>query len=434
MAQAAWWQGAVIYQVPSLHVPGGTETALAEIDRAASRGVDAVWVGGESSPTDSRFAAVLSYAHQRGLKVVANQASSHTSDGHPWFVESRRDRINPRSHWYVWADAAPNGGPPNNWLSDHGGPAWTWEPQRRQFYLHHFRPDQPALNLGRPEVAAAILSETESWLERRVDCIHFEGIDFLFHDRPLRDNPRAGAVSLRGSPHHLRSMLQPEVMPWLGRLRDLFNEFPGRCALGEVSAHPGGLDRARMYTTGRQRLHMAYTPQPLPQRFDWASMQHLVHEMAAAGDDGWVCRCVTPGSWGGDRVSQRLRMAFLLTLRGSLSFGRGVGTASDLRRFLTWRRQHPAILRGVLRALYLPEPLVGFVREHAGERMLAVFNPSAAAVEADLADFAAVRPCSHSGFTVELGDRVARLPAWGALFAAIVPAQEWQEEAALAFA
>lgn len=262
MAQTAWWQGAVIYQFPSFRVLGGPEAICAEIDDAAAQGMDAVWLPRDTSPTDDGFAAVFRQARRRGLKVVGNQVCSHTSDDHPWFVESRKDRINPRSQWYVWAEAGQNGGPPNNWLTDHGGPAWTWEPRRRQFYLHHFRPNQPALNFGHPEVAAAILSETESWLEQRIDCLHFEGIDLLFHDQLLRDHPRTDGASLRGSNHHLRTMLQPELLPWLGRLRDLFDEFPGTCALGEVSAQPQAWERARTYTVGGQRLHMAYAPHP----------------------------------------------------------------------------------------------------------------------------------------------------------------------------
>lgn len=108
------------------------------------------------------FDALVARAHALGLKVIIDQVISHSSDKHPWFAASRKDRSNPKADWYVWADPKPDGTPPNNWPSVFGGPAWEWEPQRRQYYLHNFLIEQPDLNIWNPEVQDALLKPCAS--------------------------------------------------------------------------------------------------------------------------------------------------------------------------------------------------------------------------------------------------------------------------------
>ncbi len=432
----------------------------------------------------------------------------------------------------MWADPAPDGTAPNNWLSVFGGSAWTWEPRRRQYFLHHFLTSQPALNLHNPAVVDAVLASGEFWLERGVDGFRLDALDFLLHDRRLRCNPAApvrGGVpaKLFGLQHHIHDMLQPETLDVLNRIRDLTDRYPGAVTLGEVSSQPGAFERVVRYTEGADRLHMAYTLRPLRGGFDWPTVRQMLHDVAASGEDGWVCwsfsnhdveRAVSrwrpaadDGSLGdgpADPAFARQLMALLLSLRGSVSLYQGeelglteanlapedlqdpfgiaywpefrgrdgsrtpmpwsawrphagftAGAAPWLpvppahqslavaaqeadpgallhafRRFLAWRRGVPALVRGTLSPLALPEPLVGFVREHEDSRVLAVFNLSAAPAPVDLADFAAVRPCPESGFAPEIVDRTAILPAHGVLFAEMVPVRERQEEPALTFA
>ena len=124
------------------------------------------------------FDALLARAHSLGLKVIIDQVLSHTSDRHPWFVESRADRKNPRADWYVWADPNPDGSPPNNWLSIFGGSAWEWSTRRRQYYLHNFLKEQPDLNFWEPAVQDALIDVMRFWLDRAVDGFRFDTVNF----------------------------------------------------------------------------------------------------------------------------------------------------------------------------------------------------------------------------------------------------------------
>ena len=135
------------------------------------------------------FDALVAEAHRLGLKVIIDQVLSHTSDKHPWFVESRADRTNAKADWYVWADAKPDGTAPNNWLSVFGGPSWEWDSVRRQYYLHNFLAAQPDLNFHNPEVQDALLEAVRFWLERGVDGFRLDTVNYYFHDRWLRNNP-----------------------------------------------------------------------------------------------------------------------------------------------------------------------------------------------------------------------------------------------------
>ena len=134
------------------------------------------------------FYELLEVFHKNGLKVITDLVLSHTSDEHPWFVESQQSQNSKYSDWYVWVDGQ-EGSPPNNWLSVFGGSAWQWCKHRNQFYLHNFLTSQPDLNFHNPEVQAQMLDEIKFWLDVGVDGFRFDVINFLFHDHELRDNP-----------------------------------------------------------------------------------------------------------------------------------------------------------------------------------------------------------------------------------------------------
>ncbi len=139
------------------------------------------------------FEALVSRAHELGLRVMIDLVLSHTSDQHRWFHESRSSRDNPKADWYVWADPKPDGTHPNNWLSIFGGRAWEWDGERMQYYLHNFLPSQPDLNFHNPEVQDELLDVARFWLDRHVDGFRFDTINFYFHDAEVRDNPGARA-------------------------------------------------------------------------------------------------------------------------------------------------------------------------------------------------------------------------------------------------
>lgn len=537
MTASEWWRGAVIYQIyprsfcdTNADGIGDLPGITARLDHVARLGVDAIWLCPFfASPqrdfgydvtdytavdplfgTLADFDALVSRAHELGLKVLIDQVWSHSSNQHLWFRDSRSGSIAAKADWYVWADPAADGTPPNNWLSVFGGSAWTWEPRRRQYYLHHFLSHQPALNLHNPAVMDALLETGRFWLDRGVDGFRLDAVDFLLHDRMLRSNQAAPApdvvpAKLFGMQVHRHDMLQPETRGLLARIRGLMDAYPGSVTLGEISSQPGAFERVVGSTEGTDQLHMAYTLRPLRGSFDWPTMTDLLRDLAGAGTEGWICwsfsnhdveRAVSrwnpkPGR-PPDPAFARLLMALQMSLRGSVCLYQGEelglteatlsetdlrdpfgiafwpefrgrdgsrtpmpwqaeaahggfttaqtpwlpmpdahrplavdvqdGDSGSLlhafRRFLNWRRCVPALLLGTLVPVDLPAPMVGFVREHEGHRVLALFNLSDRPVALDLAQLGLpmVAPgfedCVSAGGTLQpFGVRFSHLAA-----------------------
>jgi alpha-glucosidase len=361
-----WWPGAVIYQIyPRSFLDsngdgiGDLAGVTAKLDYVASLGVDAIWLSPFFlSPmrdfgydvadhcavdpvfgTFADFDALLTRAHALGLKVLIDLVCGHTSDQHGWFRASRASRGNPRDDWYVWADAKSDGTPPNNWLSVFGGPAWTWEPRRRQYYLHHFLASQPTLDLRHPAVVDALVAAAEFWLTRGVDGFRLDAVDFLLHDPQLRDNPPrplAGGLAPAkpfGLQYHRYDMMQAEMPALLKRLRALADRRGGIALLGEVSSQDGAYERIERYTNGGEGLHMAYTLRPMRGDDAGAAIRGALAEIAAAGDGDGVCWAFSnhdvervasrwnPGAANDsppDPAAIRMLMALLLGLRGSV--------------------------------------------------------------------------------------------------------------------
>jgi alpha-glucosidase len=222
------------------------------------------------------FDALVARAHALGLKVVIDQVWSHTAAEHPWFEESRGSRDNPRCDWYVWADARADGSPPTNWQSWMGGPTWTWDPRRRQYYLHNFLPQMPDLNLHHPPVQDALLEIGRFWLERGVDGFRLDTANYYCHDPQLRDNPPQPPERRGDTPaamqQHLYNICQPQTLPFLERVRGLLDGYgvsagqAARFAVAEIGSQDN-LARMIEYTRGEERLHTAYSfvllgPQP----------------------------------------------------------------------------------------------------------------------------------------------------------------------------
>ena len=197
----------------------------------------------------------------------------HSSDQHPWFQESRQSQTNAKADWYVWADPKSDGTPPNNWLSPFGGSAWAWESQRSQYYFHNFLESQPDLNLHHPDVREAQLNNVRFWLDLGVDGVRLDSVGFYFHDQRLRDNPSKGGCrtnqgglapnSPYGYQRHDHDSGQPEVSAFLRELRTVLDEYSGRTSLGEVSVADDAIGSMAEYTSDNDKLHMAYTFEPL---------------------------------------------------------------------------------------------------------------------------------------------------------------------------
>ncbi|PXW98029.1 alpha-glucosidase [Sphaerotilus hippei] len=366
-----WWRGAVIYQIyPRSFMDsngdgiGDLPGITARLEHVASLGVDAIWIspffrspmkdfGYDVSDyrdvdpifgTLADFDQLLARAHQLGLRILIDQVLSHTSDQHAWFQQSRLSRDNPRSDWYVWADARPDGTPPNNWLSVFGGSAWQWDARRRQYYLHSFLASQPDLNFHCPAVQEALLGEVRFWCEKGVDGFRFDACNHQVHDALLRDNPPVdasdGPVSTvqADNPYamqrHLHDKSQPENLLFLERVRAVLDEF-GASSIGEVGDEQAPPLMA-LYTEAGRRLHMAYSFSLLTRDGSAAHVRRevgtLEREIARTG--GWGCwalsnhdvpRIATRWSADGtlDARRSRLLLAMLLGLRGSVCLYQG---------------------------------------------------------------------------------------------------------------
>ncbi|HYC02991.1 MAG TPA: alpha-glucosidase [Azospirillaceae bacterium] len=314
-----WLEGAALYQVYPLSFRDGNGDGWGDLPgviqglgHIASLGVDGVWLSpfyaspladfgydvSDHCAVDPRmgtladFDRLLAKAHRLGLRVMLDLVLGHTSNRHPWFVESRASRDNARSDWYVWADPSPDGTPPNNWLSVFGGAAWTWEPRRRQYYLHHFLSAQPTLNLRCEAAVAALLDVARFWLARGVDGFRIDAVDFLMRDPGLRSNPPENPepyefpTKLFGMQHHVHDMMHGDTRPFLERLRAVAEEFGSdRVLLGELSSRPGAAGRIAHYTAPGG-LHAAYTLD-LPKRaFSPAALRTAI---MAADDRAGTC-------------------------------------------------------------------------------------------------------------------------------------------------
>jgi alpha-glucosidase len=284
---APWWKRAVFYQVyprsfADLNGDGTGDLPgiIARLPYVASLGVDAIWLspffrspmadfGYDVSDyrdvdpvfgTLADFDRLVAEAHRLGLKLIIDQVWSHTSDQHPWFAASAA--CDPTfADWYVWADARPDGSPPNNWRASFGGPAWSWHPGRRQYYLHNFLPEQPDLNFHCASVQDAILDVARFWLDRGVDGFRLDVINYLAHDGLLRDNParvQAGTppATIRFQ-HQRHNKSQPEALRFVERLRALLDSYGDRMAVGEIF-DDDMLGRQREYSAPG-RLHTAYS-------------------------------------------------------------------------------------------------------------------------------------------------------------------------------
>jgi alpha-glucosidase len=355
-----WWRGATLYQIYPRSFRdsngdgvGDLAGVVEKLDHVAALGVDGVWLSPffrspmkdygydvadycDVDPlfgTLADFDAVVARAHALGLKVVIDQVYSHTADVHPWFVESRASRDNPKADWYVWADAKPDGAPPNNWQAMFGGGAWEWDSRRRQYYLHNFLIEQPDLNVRLPAVQDALLDAARFWLDRGVDGFRLDVANFYVHDALLRDNPAIGHAAPPPRPHqfqrHLYDRSQPETLAFIARLRALLDAYPDRFAVGEIEDEDA-LARQLEYTDGPQRLHTAYS-------FFLLRARRMTPALFWTALEGWRDHAGWP-SWslsnhdvpraatrlaGDDPARTRLAMAILLTLRGTIFLYQG---------------------------------------------------------------------------------------------------------------
>ncbi|NYH14476.1 alpha-glucosidase family protein [Paraburkholderia bryophila] len=364
-----WWRGAIIYQVYPRSFQdsngdgvGDLPGIVARLDHIAGLGAEAVWLSpffkspmrdfgydvSDYCDVDPLFGTLddfdnlVARARELGLKVLIDLVLSHTSDKHPWFEESRASRDNPRADWYVWADAQPDGSPPNNWLSIFGGSAWQWDTRREQYYLHNFLSSQPDLNFHCPDVQDAVLDVANFWLQRGVSGFRLDTVNFYVHDRQLRSNPampadQHGAGVPRNNPYarqrHLYDKTQPENLIFLNRLRRLLDAHPGAISIGEIGddlQYP----TLAAYTLGEERLHMAYVFTLLTEHCQPTYVHGVLTDYLNEARNAYVCwslgnhdvaRVVSRWQDLGGTPQQRARLlaAFLMSLPGAVCIYQG---------------------------------------------------------------------------------------------------------------
>ena len=289
MTSHPWWRGAALYQIYPRSFADSNGDGIGDLrgitkrlEHVAGLGVDGIWLSPFfTSPmrdfgydvsdyrgvdpmfgTLADFDALLARAHALGLKVLIDQVWSHTALEHPWFQESRSSRDNPRADWYVWADAKSDGSPPSNWQSWMGCPTWSWEPRRRQYYLHNFLPQMPDLNFHNRTVQDAVLDVGRFWLDRGVDGFRLDTANYYCHDRAFTDNPPQPPEKRGDIPaamqQHLHDVCQPETPLFMERVRALTNGYEARMSVAEIGSQ-NNLARMVEYTRGDDRLHTAYS-------------------------------------------------------------------------------------------------------------------------------------------------------------------------------
>ena len=362
-----WWRGAVIYQIYPRSFQDSNGDGIGDLagitrrlDHVADLGADAVWISPFfTSPmkdfgydvsdyrdvdpmfgTLADFDALVDKAHRLGLKVMIDLVLSHSSDQHPWFAESRRDRTNAKADWYVWADAKPDGTPPNNWLSIFGGSAWHWDGRRMQYYLHNFLTTQPDLNFHCADVQDALLDVARFWLERGVDGFRLDTINFYFADKQLRDNPAlpeeerndltAPSVNPYNWQNHIHSKNQPENLDFLRRLRAVMEPY-GAAAVGEVGDSQRGLEIMGEYTSGDDLMQMCYAFEFLAKdKLTAARVAETFDRLEKAAPDGWACWAFSNHDvmrhftrWGLSEASAKAYATLLMCLRGSVCLYQG---------------------------------------------------------------------------------------------------------------
>ncbi|WP_419956739.1 alpha-amylase family glycosyl hydrolase [Novosphingobium kalidii] len=361
---SGWWREAALYQIYPRSFQdtdgngiGDLEGICRRLDHIADLGVGAVWLSPifrspmadfgydvsdyrDIDPVFGDMAAfdrLLEETHARGLKLLLDFVPNHSSDQHPWFQESRSSRDNPKRDWYIWHDPAPDGGPPNNWMSNFGGSAWEWDEHTDQYYYHAFLAEQPDLNWRNPDVRAAMRDVLRFWLDKGVDGFRVDVIWHLIKDAEFRDNPL--------NPHYdashpdidrylqVYSADQPEVHDVIAELRAVIDSYDDRLLIGEIYLP---IERLMTYY-GRDNsgVHLPFNFQLIQCAWNADAIGSLIHEYESALPEGgwpnWVL-----SNHDQPRIAARVGEAqarvaamLLLTLRGTptLYYGDEIGIA-----------------------------------------------------------------------------------------------------------
>ena len=265
MQQLAWWQTGIIYQIYPRSFQdtnndgiGDLNGILQRLDHLVDLGIDAVWISPiypspmadfgydisnycDIDPTYgnlAEFDRLIARIHALGMKLILDFVPNHTSNQHPWFLDSRSSTTSSKRDWYLWRDPAPDGGPPNNWTSQFGGSAWELDPTTGQYYLHSFLKEQPDVNWRNPELCAAMFNVLRFWLGRGVDGFRVDVMWLLIKDDKFRDNPPNPGYH-PGDPDNQKYISvynsnRPETLKIVEDMRSLLDSYSNKLLIGEI--------------------------------------------------------------------------------------------------------------------------------------------------------------------------------------------------------
>jgi len=277
-----WWRDGIIYQIyPRSYADsnndgiGDLQGIIGKLDYLQSLKIDAIWLSPifPSPDTDfgydvanyrdidpkfgtmEDFKQLIEEAKVRGIHIILDLVLNHTSDQHPWFLESKKSKDNPYHDWYIWQDPKPNGDPPNNWQAIFGGSAWEYNPELDQYYYHMFYKEQPDLNWRNPRIRQEMLSIFPYWLDKGVDGFRLDVFNAYYKDAFLRDNPSKFGIRAFDRQEHIYDVSQPEMIPLLKDIRSILDQYDESYAVGETFlANP---DETAKYC-GEDKLHSAF--------------------------------------------------------------------------------------------------------------------------------------------------------------------------------
>ncbi|MEA3341337.1 MAG: alpha-glucosidase, partial [Chloroflexota bacterium] len=375
MEELKWWQKAVFYQIYPRSFADGIGDGIGDfhgmidrLDYLQDLGIDALWLSPHyPSPffdcgydiadytgvapeygSLADFERFLEGAHRRGIRVILDMVLNHSSDQHPWFIESRSSRDNPKRDWYVWRDGKDGGpvlsvaeGPPSNWYSGFGGSAWEYDPTTDQYYYHYFFKEQPDLNWLNPEVKQAMWDALRFWLDMGVDGFRLDAIETIFEDSALPDYTSQVslpelrlALTAASSKEDMARLTEqqkvmfqyqikrPGVHELMQELRSVIDEYPDRVLVGETS-------EIAYYGDGSNELHLAFNfPLMRTERITPAWVRANQRERLSALPPGsWPCNTLNNhdtsrvysryGDGENDDALARIHLALTLTLRGT---------------------------------------------------------------------------------------------------------------------
>ena len=363
-----WWERGVIYQIYPRSFQDSDGDGVGDLkgieqrlDYLAGLGVDAIWLSpifpspmvdfgydvADYTGIDPIFGTLEVFerlciaAHDRGLKLLLDLVPNHSSDQHPWFVESRSSRDNPKRDWYIWRDPVPGANgerlPPNNWVSDFGGSAWEWDEVTGQYYLHAFLKEQPDLNWRNPEVREAMFEAMRFWFDRGVDGFRIDVLWHMIKAEGLPDNPTNPAyqpgMGEMNRVLQLHSTDQPEIHEICAEMRRLADGYGDRLLVGEIYLPIEKL--VTYYGCDLSGVHLPFNFQLIDAPWNASELARIITQYEAALPAGawpnWVL-----GNHDRPRIAARVGEAqarvasmLLLTLRGTptIYYGDEIGLA-----------------------------------------------------------------------------------------------------------